>query len=74
MSEAVVLVFSDEEIAVMLDNLEEYTPDEVAEIERMVDELATRRANQLAFDDLIEFCKAMMSDFIASTIESSQIC
>ena len=64
MSEAVVLDFSDEEIAVMLDNLEEYTPDEVAEIERMVDELATRRANQLAFDDLIEFCKAMMSDFI----------
>ena len=64
MSEAVAFDFSDEEIAVMLDNLDEYTPDEVVEIEKMVDELENRKANQLAFDDLIEFCKAMMSDFI----------
>ena len=64
MSEAVAFDFSDEEIAVMLDNLDEYTPDEVVEIEKMVDELEAREGNQLAYDDLIEFCKAMMSDFI----------
>ena len=56
--------FSEEEITLMLDNLDTYTSDEVVEIEKMVNELGDRRANQLAYDDLIEFCKAMMSDFI----------
>ena len=58
--------FSDEEITLLLDNIDEYTPDEVVEIEKMVDELENRKLNQLAFDDLIEFCKAMMSDFMHS--------
>ena len=30
----------------------------------MVDELGVRRQNKLAYDDLIDFCKAMMPDFI----------
>ena len=56
--------FTDEEIQLLLDNLSEYSVEEVEEIERMVDELSNRRQNKLAYDDLIEFCKAMMSDFI----------
>ena len=56
--------FTEEEIQVMLDNLDEYTPDEVLEIDKLVDELDTRKKNKLAYDDLIEFCKAMQSDYI----------
>ena len=56
--------FTEEEIQLLLDNLDEYSADEVVEIERMVDELGVRRQNKLAYDDLIDFCKAMMPDFI----------
>ena len=35
------LDFNEEEIQVMLDNLDHYTTEEVAEIDRMVDELNT---------------------------------
>ena len=56
--------FTEEEVQLLLDNLDEYSADEVVEIERMVDELANRRQNKLAYDDLIDFCKAMMPDFI----------
>ena len=56
--------FSEEDIQVMLDNLDHYTPEEVAEIDKMVDELATRQHNQAAYDDLIEFCKHMQPDYI----------
>ena len=63
MSEA-ALAFSEEEIQVMLDNLGHYSTDEVAEIDRMVDELSVRKENTLAYDDLIEFCKRMQSDYI----------
>ena len=59
-----VLDFSEEEIQVMLDNLDHYTPDEIAEIDRMVEELNTRSVNQAAYDDLIEFCKRMQPDYI----------
>ena len=60
----VALDFTEEEIQVMLDNLDEYTPDEVVEIDRLVDELDARKRNKLAYDDLIEFCKAMQPDYI----------
>ena len=63
MSEA-ALAFSEEEIQVMLDNLDHYSTDEVAEIDRMVDELSVRKENSLAYDDLIEFCKRMQPDYI----------
>ena len=63
MSEA-ALAFTEEEIQVMLDNLDHYTADEVAEIGRMVDELSVRKENTLAYDDLIEFCKRMQPDYI----------
>ena len=58
------LDFSEDEIQVMLDNLDKYTPEEVAEIDKMVDELATRQHNQAAYDDLIAFCKHMQPDYI----------
>lgn len=63
MSEA-ALAFTEEEIQVMLDNLDHYSTDEVAEIDRMVDELSVRKENTLAYDDLIEFCKRMQPDYI----------
>jgi len=58
------LDFTEDEIQQMLDNLDIYTPEEVVEINTLVDELATRKQNQAAYDDLIEFCKRMQSDFI----------
>ena len=48
----------------MLDNLDNFSSEEVVEIHRLVDELATRRQNKLAYDDLIEFCRRMQPDYI----------
>ena len=50
------LAFSPEEIQQMLDNLDQFSPEEVAEIDKLVDELSTRARNTEARDDLIEFC------------------
>ena len=57
------LDFTEDEIQVMLDNLDQYTPEEITEIDKLVDELANRRANKAAYDDLIEFCKRMQPDY-----------
>lgn len=59
-----VLDFSEYEIEQMLANLDSFSSDEVAEIDRMADELTTRKSNKAAYDDLIDFCKLMMPDFI----------
>ena len=56
--------FSEDDIETMLTNLDSFSEEEVAEIDRMVDELSTRSKNKLAYDDLIEFCKLMMPEFI----------
>lgn len=56
--------FTPEEVQHMLDNLDTFSDEEVTEIEKMVDELDARQKNQVAHDDLIEFCKRMMPDFI----------
>jgi hypothetical protein len=48
----------------MLSNIDSFTDDEVLEIEKLVDELASRRQNKLAYDDLIEFCKLMQPDYL----------
>jgi len=53
-----------EEIGQILDNLDKFSPEEVTEIEKMVDELDARHENQAAYDDLIEFCKRMQPDYI----------
>ena len=63
MTEA-ALDFSEEEVQQMLDNLDSFSPEEVAEIDRIIDELSSRQKNELAFNDLIEFCKRMQPDYI----------
>jgi predicted phage terminase large subunit-like protein len=57
------LDFSEEEIQVMLTNLDQYTPEEVAEIDKLVDELSNRKENEKACNDLIAFCKRMQPDY-----------
>jgi predicted phage terminase large subunit-like protein len=56
--------FTPDEIQNMLDNIDAFSVDEVVEIEKLVDELGKRRTVKAAYDDLIEFCKLMMPDFI----------
>ena len=56
--------FSPVEIQQMLENLDGYTQEELAEIEKIADELSTRKKNTAANDDLIEFCKRMQPDYI----------
>ena len=51
--------FTPEEIDELLANIDKFTPAEAAEIEKMVDELATRREREGARDDLIKFCLYM---------------
>jgi len=63
MTEA-ALDFSEEDIQSMLENIDSFSSDEVAEIDRIVDELSVRKQNELAFNDLIEFCRRMQSDYI----------
>ena len=56
--------FTEEDVQRMLDNLDSFSDEEVKEIDRLVEELSVRKQNQLAHDDLIEFCKVMMPEFI----------
>ena len=60
----VALDFSEEDIEKLLNNLDTFSPEEIAEIDKMAGELTSRKQNQAAFDDLIAFCKLMMPDFI----------
>jgi predicted phage terminase large subunit-like protein len=62
MSEA-ALDFSEQEIEQLLGSLDSFSPEEAAEIDRIVDELITRDRNKEAYDDLIEFCKQMQPDY-----------
>lgn len=54
----------DEEIEALLNNLDDLSPEELAEIDAMVDELASRKTNQAAYDDLLAFCKKMDPNYI----------
>ena len=56
--------FSDEDIQTLLDNLDAFSADEIAEIEKITGELSNRKQNEAAYLDLIDFCKLMMPDFI----------
>ena len=55
--------FTEEEVQTMLDNLDNYS-DEIIEINRIVDELESRKNNEAAYNDLIEFAKVMMPEFL----------
>ena len=50
MTEA-ALDFSEDEISLMLANLDQYTPEEVTEIDRLVDELSNRKYKTKVVDD-----------------------
>ena len=54
--------FTAEEIDLLLQNLNSYTPEEQAEILKIVEELEARQGAEAAYNDLIEFCKQMQSD------------
>jgi predicted phage terminase large subunit-like protein len=61
------LVFSPEEIQFMSDNLDDYTLEEVVEIDKLVSELARQDYVAAVYDDLIKFCQHMMPEFITGT-------
>lgn len=58
-----LLDFTEEEVQLMLDNLDSYTPEEQVEIEKIADVLHQRRTSRACYDDLIEFCKHMQPDY-----------
>jgi hypothetical protein len=55
--------FTDSEIQAMLDNLDQYTDEEVVEIHKIVDELDRKTHVKSLYDDLIAFCKHMQPDY-----------
>lgn len=55
--------FTAEEIDLLLQNLNSYTPDEQAEILKIVEELEARQRSEAAYNDLIAFCCAMQADY-----------
>ena len=55
--------FTEEELEVILDNLDSYTPQEQAEIYKIVDELTIRKQAEASYNDLIAFCCAMQPDY-----------
>lgn len=57
------LDFTEAEIQLMLDNLDNYTPEEQAEIEKIADVLDARKTAQDCYNDLIAFCKHMQPDY-----------
>ena len=63
MQESDVLDFTDEEIRLMLDNLDSYSVEEQAEIEKIADILDSRKTAKACYNDLIEFCKHMQPDY-----------
>jgi len=56
--------FTEAEVQIMLDNLDSYSDDELAEINRIVEELDSRKGNEAAYADLIDFAQAMMPEFL----------
>lgn len=58
------LGFSQEQIAYAMANLEQFTDDELMEIESFVEELEQRTADTLCRDDLIEFAKHMEEGYL----------
>lgn len=55
--------FTAEDADLLLQNLDNYTSDEQAEILKIVEELETQQRAEASYLDLIEFAKAMQSDY-----------
>tara|TARA_R110000803_G_scaffold6429_6_gene20872 strand:- start:5358 stop:6914 length:1557 start_codon:yes stop_codon:yes gene_type:complete len=64
MTTSTAVSFTEDEVEQLLNNLDQCTDDEIIEIDRLVEELNTRKVNKAAYNDLIVFCKHMMPDFI----------
>lgn len=58
------LGFSEEELSTILENLDHYSETELAEVDRMLAELESRKTVKTAYDDLIEFCKYMEPTYV----------
>ena len=56
--------FSEQDIALLLQNVDTMDAAELDELDEIIDELDTRSKNSAAHDDLIEFCKLMQDDYI----------
>ena len=55
--------FSPDEIRLMQDNLDSYTPEEQEEIHTLVDGILKHDQIDASYNDLIEFCKIMQPDY-----------
>jgi predicted phage terminase large subunit-like protein len=55
--------FTDEDLDLLLENLDSFSPEERKEIEQIADTLAKRKRANACYDDLIEFCKHMQPDY-----------
>jgi predicted phage terminase large subunit-like protein len=55
--------FTPEEIELLLQNLNSYSPEEQYELYRIVSELEAKKRAEAANDDLIEFCKFLQPDY-----------
>lgn len=63
-SVAAELELTDQEIQRLLDNIDTFSPEELTEINNLVEEIEGRTQLQAVRDDLIEFCKYMQPDYI----------
>jgi hypothetical protein len=55
--------FTEDEIQLMLDNLDAYSPEEQAEIDKIADILTRRQVADTCQNDLIAFCQHMQPDY-----------
>jgi predicted phage terminase large subunit-like protein len=55
--------FTEDEIQLMLDNLDAYSPEEQAEIDKIADILTRRQVSDTCQNDLIAFCQHMQPDY-----------
>lgn len=58
------LPFSKAELRLMLQNLDQYTEVEIAEINKMLDELLRREYIATIYNDFVAFCRHMQPDYI----------
>lgn len=57
------LGFSEEELTLLLQNLDQLSEPELTAINQQMEELERRKSQKAAQDDLIEFCKRMQPDY-----------
>ena len=58
------IIFSEDDLDTLLDNLDSFNPEEIAEIDRMATELTQRKLNDAAHDDLLTFAVRCFPEYI----------